>query len=79
VKAQSTLVSLTALSVALLVGCATVDPSHTQYPRSEPHYFTGRFMMSLDPAYLDRYTCPDGRPLICVCTSMRVGTCDCSC
>ena len=78
-KTQNTLVSLTALSVSLLVGCATVGPSTQRHERPEPHHFTGRFMMSLDPAYLDRYTCPDGRPLICVCTSMHVGTCDCSC
>ena len=78
-KAKGLLVSLASLSAALFVGCATVAPSNPPPAHREPHQFTGRFMMSLDPKYLDRYTCPDGRPLLCVCTSLRAGTCDCSC
>jgi hypothetical protein len=78
-ESRDKLIFLVTLSAALLGGCATGGQSSVQFARPDPRFYSGRMLLNLDRSYLDRYTCPEGKPPICSCASLRTGTCDCSC
>lgn len=72
------LVSLVLLSAALLGGCVSSGQSTLSLTGAQQLYvFHG--LKTVDRDYLNRYACPDGRPLICTCTSAHSRSCDCSC
>jgi hypothetical protein len=83
-KSRDKLISLVALSAAVLGGCVSGGPStltfaHSAQPAQRDQTYLFRGLKTVDRDYIDRYACADGRILVCACTSLHARTCDCSC
>ena len=77
-RTRAKLIPLVPLFAILLVGCATSFQSTSSVtPPQQLYIFRG--LKTVDRDYMDRYACPDGRPLICTCSSLHSRSCDCSC
>lgn len=66
---------LAAAATLLLPACSVQPPQ----PAAKMPYFIDGHVKTVDVDYLDRYACASGTPLICSCSSTKLGTCDCSC
>jgi hypothetical protein len=77
-RTRARLASLVPLSAALLGGCVSSGQSTLSVMRPQQLYIF-RGLKTVDRDYIDRYACPDRRPLMCTCTSPHSESCDCSC
>lgn len=74
-KTRTLVLPVLALITLLSTACTTM----TQQPVSSQPVFLGFQRLDIQRDYLDRYTCTDGKPLMCTCRSRLSTTCDCAC
>jgi hypothetical protein len=70
------------LSSAWIAGCTTGGRSTLgASPADTPYFIDFKAPVTVERPYLDRYACSSnyGGTLMCTCSSMHLGRCDCSC
>jgi hypothetical protein len=66
-------------AAALLAACSSTTMSSLTLSGGNAPYFVGERVVTVDTAYIDRYLCSNGAPLLCERGSRVASTAVCRC